>query len=148
MSTLEYNQASGSRLAHSPAPMKSADAHIPLIVLMVEDDELVRELGVQLLSEAGFRVLEAVNGDEALSLLEYNPNIRVLFTDINMPGSLDGFTLASVAAVQWPHLAIIIGSGEMLPRSGSLPRGITFVRKPYDPESIIRLIRKMTKAPA
>ncbi len=121
---------------------------MPVIVLIVEDDELVRELGVELLSDAGFQVLEATNGEEALSLLESNPNVRVLFTDINMPGPLDGITLASVAALQWPHLAIIIGSGNVLPRSGGLPRGMVFIRKPYDPDSVIRLIRERTMAPA
>jgi len=91
---------------------------------------------------AGFQVVEASNGEEALSLLESNPDITVLFTDINMPGLLDGITLASIAAVQWPHLAIIIGSGDVLPPSGSLPSGITFIRKPCVPESVIQLIRE------
>jgi CheY-like chemotaxis protein len=117
-------------------------------VLIVDDDELVRELGAELLSDAGFRVLKAGNGDEALSLLESDPNVRVLFTDINMPGPLDGIALASIAAVQWPHLAIVIGSGNALPLSSGLPRGITFIRKPCKPESLLRLIRERTMTPA
>ncbi len=143
---MEYNPAIGLRRVQSP-PINSTGT-TPVIVLIVEDDELVRELGVELLSDAGFQVLEATNGEEALSLLESNPNVRVLFTDINMPGPLDGITLASVAALQWPHLAIIIGSGNVLPRSGGLPRGMVFIRKPYDPDSVIRLIRERTMAPA
>jgi len=143
---VEYNPAIGLRRVQSP-PINSTGT-TPVIVLIVEDDELVRELGVELLSDAGFQVLEATNGEEALSLLESNPNVRVLFTDINMPGPLDGITLASVAALQWPHLAIIIGSGNVLPRSGGLPRGMVFIRKPYDPDSVIRLIRERTMAPA
>jgi CheY-like chemotaxis protein len=138
---MEYNPAIGSRLVQSPSINSTAVA--PITVLVVEDDELVRELAVEFLSDAGFQVLEAGNGEEALSLLESNPNIRVLFTDINMPGPLDGITLASMAAVQWPHLAIIIGSGNVLPRSGALPSGITFIRKPCDPESVIQLIREI-----
>src|SRR5260370_40734471 len=126
-STMEYTPARGSRRFRSPSIHSTGMAPVP--VLIVEDDELVRELGVEFLSDAGFQVLEATNGEEALSLLESNPNIGVLFTDINMPGPLDGITLASVAAVQWPHLAIIIGSGNVLPRSGCLPHGITFIRK-------------------
>jgi two-component system, response regulator PdtaR len=137
---MEYNPAVGSRLVQPP----SINATAPVTVLIVEDDELVRELGVEFLSAAGFEVLEASNGEEALSFLENNPNVGVLFTDVNMPGPLDGITLASVAAVQWPHLAIIIGSGNVLPRSCELPRGITFIRKPCDPESVIRLIRERT----
>jgi CheY-like chemotaxis protein len=137
---MEYNPAVGSRLVQSP----SINAKAPVTVLIVEDDELVRELGVEFLSAAGFEVLEASNGEEALSFLENNPNVGVLFTDVNMPGPLDGITLASVAAVQWPHLAIIIGSGNVLPRSCELPRGITFIRKPCNPESVISLIRERT----
>src|SRR6266704_3210812 len=145
-STMEYNPAIGSRRFQSPSIHSTGMA--PVTVLIVEDDELVREVGVGFLSDAGFHVLEATNGEEALSLLDSNPSIGVLFTDINMPGPLDGIMLASVAAVQWPHLAIIIGSGNALPRSGALPRGITFIRKPYDPESVIRLIHEGTTAPA
>ena len=137
---MEDNPAIGLRLVQSPSINSTATE--PVTVLIVEDDELVREFEVEFLSAAGFQVLEADNGEDALSLLESNPNIGVLFTDINMPGPLDGVTLASIAAVQWPHLAIIIGSGNVLPRSGSLPSGVTFIRKPCDPESVIQLIRE------
>ena len=135
---MEHSPTIGSRLVQPP----SAKSLAAVTVLIVEDDELVRELGVEFLSEAGFQVLEASNGQEALSLLESNPKIGVLFTDINMPGRLDGITLASIAAVKWPHLAIIIGSGKALPRSGGLLSGITFIRKPCDPERVVQLIRE------
>jgi CheY-like chemotaxis protein len=137
---MEYTPPIGSRLVQ-PHYINSKGV-TPVTVLIVEDDELVRELGAELLSEAGFRVLEAGNGEEALLLLESDPNIRILFTDINMSGPLDGVALASVAAVQWPHLAIIISSGNALPLSAGLPRGITFIRKPCNPDSLIRLIRE------
>ncbi len=133
---MEHSSAIGSRLVRSPSINSMTTA--PFTVLIVEDDELVRELGVEFLSDAGFQVLEASNGQEALSLLERNPKVGVLFTDINMPGPLDGITLASMAAVKWPHLAIIIGSGKALP----LLSGITFIRKPCDPERVIQLIRE------
>lgn len=137
------NPAIGSRTVQSPCI--NSMATVPVTVLIVEDDELVRELGVEILSAAGFRVLESGNGEDALSLLESNyPDIGVLFMDINMPGPLDGIPLASIAAVRWPHLAIIIGSGNVLPRSGGLPSGITFIRKPCDPERLIQLIRERT----
>ncbi len=143
---MEYTPPIGSRLVQ-PHYINSKGV-TPVTILIVEDDELVRELGAELLSEAGFRVLEAGNGEEALSLLESDPNIRILFTDINMPGPLDGIALASVAAVQWPHLAVIIGSGNALPLSAGLPRGITFIRKPCNPDSLIRLIRERATTPA
>jgi two-component system, response regulator PdtaR len=141
---MEHSPAIGPRLVQSPSVNSMVTA--PVTVLVVEDDELVRELGVEFLSEAGFQVLEAGNGQEALSLLESNPKVGVLFTDVNMPGPLDGITLASIAAVKWPHLQIIIGSGNVLPRSGGLPKGVTFIRKPCDPESVIQLIRERMTA--
>ena len=141
-STMEYNSAFGSPLVQSPS-INSAGM-TPITVLIVEDDEVVRALAAELLSDAGFQVLEASNGEEALSLLESESNVRVLFTDIKMPGPLDGIALASVAAVQWPHLAIIIGSGDALPLSAGLPRGIKFIRKPCNPESLVRLILEGT----
>jgi two-component system, response regulator PdtaR len=132
-------------IGHSPSINSAGSTAVT--VLIVDDDELVRTLGAELLSDAGFRVLEAGNAEEALSLLESDTDIKILFSDINMPGSLDGIALASVAALQWPHLAIIIGSGNALPLSAALPRGITFVRKPCDPESLIHLIRERTTMP-
>jgi two-component system, response regulator PdtaR len=144
---MEHSPAIGSCLVHSPS-INSTTGMTAVTVLIVDDDELVRELGAELLSDAGFQVLKAGNGEEALSLLESDPNVRVLFTDINMPGPLDGIALASVAAVRWPHLVIIVGSGNALPLSAGLPRGITFIRKPCTPESLIRLIRERTMMPA
>src|SRR5262245_39110023 len=121
---MEYNPAIGTRLVQSPSI--NSPTTEPVTILIVEDDELVRELAVEFLSDAGFEVLEAGNAEDALSLLGGNPDIGVLFTDVDIPGPLDGVTLASIAAVRWPHLAIIIGSGNVLPRSSSLPSGITF----------------------
>src|SRR3954466_3476297 len=74
------------------------------VVWLVEDEPLVRMLGVDLLTEAGFEVLQASDADEALTLLEARPDIEVLFTDVNMPGSLDGLKLASWASESRPHL--------------------------------------------
>jgi two-component system, response regulator PdtaR len=143
---MKHILAFDSRMIQSPSI--NSTGVTPVTVLIVDDDELVRELGAELLCGAGFRVLEAGNGEEALSLLERDPNVRVLFTDINMPGPLDGIALASIAAVQWPHLSIIIGSGNALPLSAGLPRGITFIRKPCDSERLIRIIREGTMTPA
>src|SRR5262249_10485932 len=83
-----YKSAFGSRLVQSPSI--NSRRMTPITVLIVEDDEVVRALAAELLSDAGFQVLEASNGEEALSLLESESNVRVLFTDINMPGPLDG----------------------------------------------------------
>ncbi len=143
MSTMEYRRATGSRLVGSRS-VKSPGTEMPIIVLIVEDEALVRETAVDVLGDAGFQVLEAGNGHDALALLESNPDVRVLFTDLNMPGSMDGLMLAFMASVRWPHLALIISSGNMPPKSETLPRSSIFIRKPYELERVIRLVREMT----
>src|SRR6266545_732479 len=115
MSTMEYRRATGSRLVGSRS-VKSPGTEMPIIVLIVEDEALVRETAVDVLGDAGFQVLEAGNGHDALALLESNPDVRVLFTDLNMPGSMDGLMLAFMASVRWPHLALILSSGNMPPK--------------------------------
>jgi CheY-like chemotaxis protein len=85
----------------------------PKTVLVVEDDRDVREVALAVLDDAGYRVLEAVNGDEALRLLMAHPDLRidVLFTDVVMPGRLDGIDLASAACAIRPDLRVLYATG-------------------------------------
>ena len=110
-------------------------------VLLVEDEFLVRMLGADVLTEAGFEVIEATNGDEALSVLEDRDDVRVLFTDVDMPGSLDGLELARVTHDRWPHVAVLIVSGKVRPGPSDLPPGGRFIGKPSEPAAIVRQIR-------
>jgi two-component system, response regulator PdtaR len=103
------------------------------IILVVEDEMLVRMLAVEVLTEAGFTVLESANADEALTILEAQPDIQVLFTDVNMPGSLDGFALAEIVQTRWPEIRILIGSGRIRPGPTEVPTGMRFMAKPYAP---------------
>jgi CheY-like chemotaxis protein len=105
------------------------------IVLVVEDETLVRVMANDLLTEAGYRVLEARDGQEALTILEVHPDIRALFTDVTMP-NLDGNLLAKIVTERWPHVGIVVTSG--LPRPGC---GI-FVSKPYTFEDVAAAVKR------
>ena len=115
----------------------------PVVVLVVEDDSLLRMDAVQMIEEAGFQVLEADNADQAIALLERRSDINVVFTDIQMPGSMDGFKLAQAIRDRWPPVKIIATSGYFLEMTSNLPEGGRFISKPYDIQHITALIREM-----
>lgn len=107
-------------------------------ILVVEDEELVREFTVELLADYGYRVLAAANGREALGILEREPGIDLLFTDIVMPGDLDGFALAREAKHRRPDLEILYTSG-YTNRLAATEIGETFgpmIAKPYRPDQL------------
>ena len=83
------------------------------IVLIVDDEPLLRMLATEAVEDAGFAVLQAANADEAVAHLETNPDVALLFTDINMPGSMDGLTLAHTVQSRWPAIRILIVSGQV-----------------------------------
>ena len=93
---------------------------------------------------AGFDVVEAGNADEAISILEARPDIRVVFTDINMPGSMDGLKLARFVRDRWPPIKIIATSGHFTARDGDLPDGGVFLPKPYTLAKITAALRDLT----
>jgi CheY-like chemotaxis protein len=106
------------------------------LVLMVEDEALVRLSGAGILIDAGFRTIEAVNGAEALQILEGDADVQLLFTDVNMPGPIDGFALARQVYNRWPNIGIMIASGRSMPTFNQLPAGCRFYRKPYSPQTV------------
>ncbi len=104
----------------------------PRVVLVVEDEWLIRDTVVEVLAQAGFRVFEADQGEMALATLqEHGPAIDLLFTDIRMPGRLDGLELARRARALLPGLAILVASGNWVPTLSDLPAGSLFLAKPY-----------------
>lgn len=107
-------------------------------VLIVEDEMFVRMIGADALEEAGFRVMEAACADEALAILERADHIEVLFTDIRMPGSMDGLKLAEVVHERWPAIRILITSGDTHPPDEAIPDDGRFIPKPYRFESLSR----------
>jgi CheY-like chemotaxis protein len=110
--------------------MQQTPASAPTI-LVVEDEPLVRLIGTLLLADEGYRVLEACNADVALHMLEENPGIDIVFTDIEMPGALDGLGLARCIHERWPSISVIVTSGRYQPAAGRTESGDVFVPKPY-----------------
>jgi CheY-like chemotaxis protein len=114
-------------------------------VLVVEDEALVRFGIVDYLVEQNFEVFEAANADQAIILLNEHADIRVLFTDVDMPGSMDGVRLAAVARRRWPPLRIVVTSGHRTVRLDELPERARFLPKPYNPAELDSLLRTDTK---
>jgi CheY-like chemotaxis protein len=100
-------------------------------------------MAVDMLEEAGFFALEAANADEAIALLESRTDISVLFTDIDMPGSMDGVKLAAAVADRWPPVRIVLTSGHVDPEAILIPAGAAFFSKPYNTAQVIREIRHL-----
>jgi two-component system, response regulator PdtaR len=108
-------------------------------VLVVEDELLVRLDLVETLQRAGYRTFEAGTAREAISLLEKHPEICVVFTDIEMPGTMDGLALAHYVRFRWPPTIIVISSGQIRPTQELLPTEVDFLVKPYHARELERV---------
>jgi CheY-like chemotaxis protein len=114
------------------------------VVLLVEDEPLVRMSAADDLQEAGFHVLEAANADVALAVLEAcSDEVRVLFTDIDMPGSMNGLVLAESVRRRWPHISLLISSAYRRPHQSQIPRDGRFLPKPYCSDAVVQHIREL-----
>jgi two-component system, response regulator PdtaR len=114
------------------------------IVLVVEDEALVRMDAVDMMEEFGFDVLEACNSEEAIRVLEGHLDISVIFTDIDMPGSMNGLKLAQAVSGRWPPIKIIVTSGQFKIVEGDLPDGGSFLPKPYTRSQLNRTFQEAT----
>jgi CheY-like chemotaxis protein len=122
---------------------QASNASAPSLVLVVEDDELIRLNAVDLIECAGFEVIEAKDADEAIGILLARADIALVFTDIDMPGSMDGLKLAAAVRNRWPPIEIIITSGKLNPSPQSLPARSRFLPKPYNGERLVETIRAL-----
>ncbi|WP_271899317.1 response regulator [Candidatus Phyllobacterium onerii] len=114
-----------------------------ITILVVEDEVIVRMDIAHALEAAGFSVLEAGDADEAIAILSERDDIRVLFTDIDMPGSMDGLKLAAAVRDRWPPIKIIVTSGHRYMSDDTLPVEGRFFGKPYHHKHIIEAVREM-----
>src|SRR5258706_9862413 len=128
-------------------PMSVDSTEVPN-VLVVEDEMLLRMRAVDIVEDAGFRSVEAVNADEALSILESRSDISLLFTDIQMPGSMDGLKLAHAVHDRWPSIKIILVSGQVKPSDAERPADSRFFGKPLAVEQMIAELQAMVGAGA
>lgn len=126
----------------------SQDSQVPVIVLLAEDETLVRMVAAEMLREEGsFKVIEAADADQALTVLEATTNVQALVTDVEMPGSLDGFTLARLVRQAWPYIGIVVTSGRVRPGPKDLPSGTLFIAKPYSLAALVDAVRTVLHPP-
>jgi CheY-like chemotaxis protein len=113
------------------------------VVLLVEDETLVRLTQVDILREAGFWVLEAENADEAFEILRRRKDVRVVLTDVDMPGSIDGFEFARLVAQGWPEVGVLVISGKAFPGQGDMPPSAVFIPKPVRPAALVEQLKAL-----
>jgi CheY-like chemotaxis protein len=113
------------------------------VVLVVEDEFLLRMDAVDMIGNAGFEVVEAANADQAIEILEARRDITVVFTDIQMPGSMDGLRLARAGRGRWPPIKIVATSGHVGVREADLPEGGRFLPKPYSSIQVTGMLREL-----
>ena len=114
------------------------------VVLVAEDEVLVRMMTVDVLEEVGCAVIETANAQAALAVLDQRPDVQVLVTDVEMPpGPLNGIDLARLTREQFPHIGVVIVSGKVRPSPGDLPPGARFVPKPYSATKLTRVVQEV-----
>lgn len=118
------------------------------VVLVVEDEWLLRLLAVELMEDAGFVALQAANADEAIVILEHRVDIALIFTDVDMPGTMDGLKLAHAVRRRWPPIKIIIVSGKTRLSDAELPPDTRFFSKPYSVSAVISELRSLIAPPS
>ncbi len=117
------------------------------VVLIVEDEPVLRMLAVEVVEEAGFIAIEARDADEAIILLESRSDIALLFTDINMPGSMDGLKLAHTVRDRWPRIKILVVSGKQRLQPFELPSNSCFLGKPYQVTALVEELCSLVGSP-
>jgi CheY-like chemotaxis protein len=113
------------------------------VVLVVEDESLVRMNAMTMVEQAGFEAIAASDADEAIRILESRNDIRAVFTDVHMPGTMDGIRLARVVRNRWPPVALIVTSGQTNVPETDLPTGGRFLRKPYAAAQIENALQQL-----
>jgi CheY-like chemotaxis protein len=113
------------------------------VVLVVEDDPLIRMGAVDIVQSVGFEALEAGNADEAIRMLEARADIDIVFTDVQMPGTMDGLKLAHYIRERWPPVKLLLASGNAILVESTLPLGSQFFAKPYNDSAIAEALMRL-----
>src|SRR5215207_7060635 len=136
-----YWEPSTPEAVQAPLTSPGSAMSDPVVVLLVEDEPLVRILLSELLTESGFRVVEAANAQEALTILGAELDVRVMLTNVDMPPGLNGYELARHVHELWPGVGILVTSGRQRPTNGDLPRGAAFLAKPMPNEVLVSYVK-------
>jgi CheY-like chemotaxis protein len=118
-------------------------SRLPHVVLVVEDEMMLRMRAVDMVQDAGYISVEAVDADEALAILQSRSDIALLFTDVQMPGSMNGLQLAHAVHERWPPIKIILASGQLKLSGSDIPQDSRFFGKPLQSDEIIAEMREM-----
>jgi CheY-like chemotaxis protein len=110
------------------------------LVLIVEDEPLLRLHAVSLIEDAGYETVQAGSGDEAIDLLEQNSRIRAVFTDIDLPGGMNGLRLAAAIRRRWPPIELVLTSGHVDVEDDEIPERGHFLAKPYNPRDLVHTL--------
>ena len=113
------------------------------VVLVVDDEMLLRMRAVDMVEDAGYASVEAVDADQAVAILESRSDIELVFTDIQMPGSMDGMKLAHTVHERWPSIGIILVSGQLKPENVDIPADSRFFGRPLEAHEMIAEMRTM-----
>ena len=123
--------------------MPSADPHTDPVIILVDEENTIREAIARHLEQAGFAVVEAEDTDAAMALLEKRSGLQGLVTDAHVPGKIDGFELAGLARKRWPDLAVVMMSGHSDNLSGPVPEGGEFISKPNLTSHLVPTLNRM-----
>lgn len=113
------------------------------VVLVVEDEPLLRMNTIDMVEEAGFPTLEAANAKQAIQLLENRPDIRIILSDIDMPPGMNGMALVAMVRRRWPPVAIILVSGHVAAAEVDIPEGGKFFSKPFHPAELVAALERL-----
>jgi len=115
------------------------------VVLVVEDEPLIRLMAMDLIEDGGFDVVSVADAGEAVVILEKRLDIRIVFTDIDMPGGMDGIRLAALVRERWPPIEIVVTSSHMHITQAQMPARGVFMSKPYDGAELVALLRSLAE---
>jgi CheY-like chemotaxis protein len=122
--------------------MQSQNQNKSIVVIVVEDDPMVRMAAVGAFEDAGFEVLEGKNAAAAMLIFKaQGGRVQALFTDVEMPGEMNGLMLARQIHQDWPQISVMVASGQVDPGSGEMPSNSRFFKKPYNLEDVVAHIR-------
>jgi CheY-like chemotaxis protein len=114
-----------------------------VVVLVVEDEPLLRMNDVDMVEDAGFEALEAANSKQALTVLERRSDVGIILSDIDMPPGMDGMELVAIIRRRWPPIAIILVSGHVGIADVRMPEDGLFFSKPYRPSEVVAALHRM-----
>lgn len=117
------------------------------VILVVEDQAIIRMGAVALVMDAGYEALEAENADEAIRILEARTDIKLVFTDVDMPGTMDGIKLTHFIRKRWPPVKLLVASGMLIVKESEFPEGAKFFPKPYSERTIVEAITSLLGDP-